>query len=160
MRKNCIETNERINERASKRERKRATLCIYENHSLSLLFFFWPFSSSLLHSLAHILSVTRSSCRQVVFARAHFTLSPSHPSAICMSVSLWMRLPVVYVNISYFVVTLHKTNKPPICTTTIESIWFWCLDARDERKKRERERNDFKFSVWMRWCVRVQQQQQ
>lgn len=93
MRKNCIERETRAS--------THSFMYINENHFLSLLFFcVWPFSSRLPSARASDRSDAALLCECVALnaiasrLRAYFVFS---------------------CNLT------HKTNKPPICTTTIES---------------------------------------
>lgn len=113
-----------------------------KNHSLSLLFF-WPFSSlctAFPCALCPESMVVRGCARG---ARCEF-------HCVCMSVSLWMRLPVVYVHFVFSLVEpYNKTNKPPICTTTFRMDDNDSYDDDDDDDEKPRLSN----SGWMRWCA-------
>lgn len=105
-----------IKENAEKLHRTREGY-VYLRKSFLIVVVFWPFSSRF---FPPHLRIARVRARMCVW--------------VCrFGCDCW----VVYVNISYLVVTLYKTNKPPICTTIV--VWtkmlsslylllcrFWC----------------------------------
>lgn len=106
---------------------ERASYVLYLRKSFLIVVVFWPFSSR------------RSPwwCGLRAYGLG---------ANVCMSVSLWMRLLVVYVNISYLVVTLHKNEQ-----------------ATDQYDNRRMDENAFKLRSFAlslavsrceSWCVR------